>query len=115
VRPWVQAAADHPAPATRAAPAVWTIADGEGVHEVVAYARRCLVLRQDAVRLTTGDRVLLIWSWPKGARGRVYAFSPSEVQTAWADQLASPSFLARGWYGFTPENSRFDRHLVRWL
>lgn len=113
--PWVQAAADNPAPSTRAAPAAWVISDATGVHQVVAYARRCLVLRADAVAMMSKDTVLLIWSWPKGARGRVYAFSREELREAWGEQMRQPSYAKKGWYGFTPENARFDSYIVAWL
>jgi len=111
----VQALAALPAPSTRAAPAAWAITDKDGVHQVVAYARKCLVLREDAVAMMTKDSVLMIWSWPKGARGRVYAFSHDEMHEAWREQMRQPSYIAKGWYGFTPENARFDPYIVRWL
>jgi hypothetical protein len=113
--PWVQATADREPPSTREAPEVWAVSDATGVHQVVAYARRCLVLRADAVGFMTRDSMLLIWSWPRGARGRVYAFSFDELHEAWREQMRTPSYVAKGWYGFTPENPRFDRYLVRYL
>lgn len=113
--PWVRAAAEREPPSTREAPAVWAVTDERGLHQVVSYARKCLILKADAVEMMPKDSVLLIWSWPRGAHGRVYAFTRDEVDEAWREQMRAPSFADKGWYGFTPENPRFDPYIVRWL